>query len=330
MELQPGTFAWTIDGQPAAAAYDEAGSGPGVLLLPALSSISTRAELYPLAARLAAGRRLVLADWPGFGTVPAPATALRPEHLQAFLAAFVAARFDQPPAIVAAGHAAAYALDLAASRPGAVARIALVAPTWRGPLPTVAGGYRRWQERVADALRAPLLGTLLYRANVTPPVVRMMLRGHVLAEPAHLTPDLLAAKRPIIERPNGRFGTAAFVTGGLDLVRSRAAFHDLVRRAGMPLAVLYGPDTPPRSRAEMEALAALPGLAVHRLARGALGVHEEYPDAVAAALAGFLADAPSSPAAPESSDPAIAPCRPPRSAGSSSDRRNTDPRTPAG
>jgi predicted Fe-S protein YdhL (DUF1289 family) len=51
---------------------DEAGSGPSVVLLPALSSISTRAEMRPLFQRLAAEFRVSTVDWPGFGDQARP------------------------------------------------------------------------------------------------------------------------------------------------------------------------------------------------------------------------------------------------------------------
>jgi pimeloyl-ACP methyl ester carboxylesterase len=92
----------------------------------------------------------------------------------------------------------------------------------------------------------------------------------------------------VTRRRNARFASAAFVTGGLDLVRSREAFLDLARRAAVPLLAAWGPQTPPRSRAEMEALAALPGVGRVELTAGALGVHEEFPAEVAAAVRPFL------------------------------------------
>jgi pimeloyl-ACP methyl ester carboxylesterase len=268
---------------------DELGEGPSLLALPALSSVSSRKEMRPLAERLAVRFRVVVPDWPGFGTAPAPARPMRPADLQAFLAAFVAERFPSGPVpIVAAGHAAAYALDLAASRPGAVARLALVAPTWRGPLPTMAQGYKSWQATLRRLVEGSPLGPALYRLNVNRPMVRVMMKEHVLADPARLTPEFLAEKLEVTRRRNARFGTAAFVTGGLDLARSREAFLDLVRRAGVPVLAAWGPQTPKRSAAEMEALAALPGVIRAALPKGALGVHEEEPDAVAAATMGFL------------------------------------------
>jgi hypothetical protein len=54
--------------------------------------------------------------------------------------------------------------------------------------------------------------------------------------------------------------------------------------------VVYGAETPPKSRAEMEALAAVPGIRTARLPQGKLAVHEEFPDATFDAIAPFLAE----------------------------------------
>jgi pimeloyl-ACP methyl ester carboxylesterase len=152
----------------------------------------------------------------------------------------------------------------------------------------VAQGYRPWQGRVRAAVEATGIGPALYRLNVSAPVLRMMMKGHVLADPARLTPELMARKAAITRRRNARFATAAFVTGGLDLVRSRAAFLDLALRAGVPVLAVWGPQAPPRSRAEMEALADLEGVRVAAVPAGALGVHEEYPAEVAGVVRPFL------------------------------------------
>lgn len=266
----------------------ELGEGRPLLVLPALSSISTREEMRPLAERLGAGFRVLVPDWPGFGRAPAPARAWRPDDLRGFLADLVAKRFSAPVPVLAAGHAAAYALDLAASLPDTVARVALVAPTWRGPLPTMVQGYRGWHAGLRRLVGTPLVGPLVYRLNVNRPVVQMMMKGHVLADPGSLTAERLATKMEVTRRRNARFASVAFVTGGLDLVRSREAFHDLVRQAKVPVLAVWGPQTPTRSRAEMEALAALPEVTVAHLPRGALGVYEEHPAQVAAATMDFL------------------------------------------
>jgi pimeloyl-ACP methyl ester carboxylesterase len=70
---------------------------------------------------------------------------------------------------------------------------------------------------------------------------------------------------------------------------ARDEFLDLARRTTVPLLLVYGAQTPPRSRAEMEALAALAGVRSACLP-GKLALHEEYPEAVAQAIEPFLAE----------------------------------------
>ena len=54
--------------------------------------------------------------------------------------------------------------------------------------------------------------------------------------------------------------------------------------------MLCGPDTPPKSRTEMEALAALPGIESRRLSRGTLGMAEELAGDLAPLIDGFLSE----------------------------------------
>jgi pimeloyl-ACP methyl ester carboxylesterase len=279
---------WSWQDREIVLALDEAGSGPLLLLLPALSSISTRAEMHPLMERLAARFRVVALDWPGFGTAPRPALRWTPDALSAFLGHALAELGGPPHGIIAAGHAATYVLHHAARHPGCTDRIALVAPTWRGPLPTMAGGDRPLFANIRRLIGLPALGPLLYRLNVSSFVVRRMVAGHVYSDPAWLRGERLLDKRRVMDGKGARFASVAFVTGGLDRVASRAEFLSLAGGAGVPILLVYGGEAPSRSLAEMEALASLPGVAAAVLARGKLAVHEEFPDDVAAALRPFL------------------------------------------
>ncbi len=196
------------------------GEGETVLLLPAFSTVSTREEMRPLAERLAPGFRTIVPDWPGFGRGQHPRLDHGPALHLAFLRAFLERVVAGPAAVVAAGHAGGYALALARERPGTWTRIALVAPTWRGPLPTMMGGYRPMQDRLRAALRLPGVGHALYRLNVVRPVVVAMYRRHVYADPTRITPGFVADKAAVARRGGGRFGSAAFVTGALDPARA--------------------------------------------------------------------------------------------------------------
>jgi pimeloyl-ACP methyl ester carboxylesterase len=153
----------------------------------------------------------------------------------------------------------------------------------------MAGGDRPLFAKIRRAVEAPLIGPLLYRLNVNDFVVRKMVAGHVYSDPGFLTTARFAEKREVVAAPGARFASAAFVTGGLDRVATRDDFLALAARAALPLLLVYGAETPPRSRAEMEALAALPGIRTERLPRGKLSVHEEFPDDVYAAIKSFLA-----------------------------------------
>jgi pimeloyl-ACP methyl ester carboxylesterase len=288
---------WSWQGQDITVGWEEAGRGAPMLLLPALSSISTRREMHPLMRRLATQFRVVALDWPGFGTGPRPDMRWTPAALSAFLAHALQTLGGRPHGVVAAGHAATYLLHHAAHHPGFADRLILVAPTWRGPLPTMTGGDRPLFAKLRRLIEVPVLGPALYRLNVSPFVVRRMVGGHVYSDPAWLAGDRLRDKRKVMDAAGARFASVAFVTGGLDRAASRAELLDLAGRAGAPILLVYGSETPPRSLAEMEALAQLPGVETRRLARGKLAVHEEFPDDVIAAMQPFLTAAiPPSPA----------------------------------
>ena len=289
----PITFAWSWRGTPIPVAYEmsgPAGAEP-ILMLPAMSTVSTRDELRALAHQLET-RRCVITDWPGFGDAARPRLDYDRALCRGFLEELVAhlqgelRRRSFP--VVACGHAAGYAIGLEARQPGTFTHLVLIAPTWRGPLPTMMSGRKPIQRHIRRLIHAPVIGELLYRMNVSRPVVRMMYRRHVFAAPAFLTDDLLADRMRLTRQPGARFASACFVTGALDPFDDRAAFLAAARRVQGPMLMLYGPDTPPKSRAEMEALANLPGIESRLLGRGTLGMAEELAGDLAPLIDAFL------------------------------------------
>jgi len=287
LKIRTSQIRWSWLGQELSLAIDEAGSGAMVLLLPALSSISTRREMHPLMKRLAARAHVIAPDWPGFGDQPRPSMAWTPDAISAFLDQFIHRQAPMPHGTIAAGHAATYALHLAVQKPGILGRLVLVAPTWRGPLPTMANGNGPVFGMIRRMIGLPIFGPLIYRLNVNPFVVRMMIAGHVYSDSHALSAEQKKEKRRVIEANGARFASAAFVTGDLDRVDSREAFLDLARRAG-GILVAYGAETPPKSRAEIEALVSLSTVQAFVVPRGKLGVHEEYAEAIAPIIAEFL------------------------------------------
>ena len=278
------TLDLTVAGHAVPTPCDRIGAGPDVLLLPALSTISSRAEMAELADNLAWDHRCLIPDWPGFGAHSRARLPLNPATFHAYLDALLKAA-PGPYAIgVGAGHAAGYLVAAARPHPKPFARLVLVAPTWRRPLPTVMGPERQGLfTAIRRAVEAPVLGDALYALNIRPKVIGRMMRAHVYGDPAHV-PDALVADKTAITRQRGaRFGTAAFVTGGLDPVPSREAFLGLFGETLPPIRVLRPAHAPRRSGAEMDALAAS-GFVEVRPVPGALSPHEEHAAEVAAAI----------------------------------------------
>jgi pimeloyl-ACP methyl ester carboxylesterase len=131
-----------------------------------------------------------------------------------------------------------------------------------GPLPTVIGAYRPWFAYIRKAIDLPLIGQLLYRLNVSRWVMTRMAREHVYSEPHWLSGERLSAKLAVTRAAGARHASVRFVTGHLDWVGSRTGFVGLVRKADKPTLVVYGNETPARSRAEMEPLAELPNVRI--------------------------------------------------------------------
>ena len=282
------SFRWDKSGAEQMTQFDVIGNGEDALLLPALSSVSSRSEMHPLASLLAGRYRCVMPDWPGFGAERGPDRPLSPEDLTTFLRAFIGRGVNRPSLVIAAGHSAAYVMRVAREQPGTFTRIVLVAPTWCGPLPTAMGETRRplWRG-VRRLIEAPVIGQPFYRLNVNRLVVGKMLKAHVYADQYFLTDERLTEKTRITRRPGARLATAAFVSGGLDPMTDEAEYLALFAPPlPAPVLALIGSSTPRKSRAHMDALACIESVRTEVIP-GALAPHEEYPQAVVESVARF-------------------------------------------
>lgn len=275
---------WSWGGEPVRIGHTRLGEGRPALLLPALSSISTRREMEPLQARLAKSFDTLSIDWPGFGGRPRPRVDWTPEAMSAFLDFVLTEVRPRPELLVAAGHGAGYVLRRAARDPQIAGRIVLVAPTWRGPFPTMMKGERPWFAKVRRLVDTPAIGPLVYKLNVNDIVIRRMAAGHVYADKAWLSPERMAQKRAVTTARGARHGSARFVTGALDPFDSREGFLKAAQDSAAPIRVVYGAATPPKSKAEIEALRDIEGVEVVELPQGKLSLYEEFPDLVAKAI----------------------------------------------
>lgn len=279
-------YPWTWQGQPLTVVYETLGEGVPVLLLPAFSTVSSRGEMRGIAQRLSAQFQAIALDWPGFGESQRLSLEYQPALYHQFLHDFVQDIIQQPLTVVAAGHAAGYAMQLAKTQPKSVSRIVLVAPTWRGPLPTM-GANRQVSGTVRQAVRLPILGQTLYKLNTTPSFLRFMYERHVYVDKTQLTPEFINQKWQITQQSGARYAPAAFVTGAIDPIRERSEFLAYFQSLCVPVMAIIGEQVPPKSRAEMDALAELPNVQSVVLP-GSLGMHEEYADTVAEVVLNFM------------------------------------------
>jgi pimeloyl-ACP methyl ester carboxylesterase len=278
------TYEWHYAGQVYTITYEVRGQGAPVLLLPAFSTVSTREEMRGIAEELASEFQVYALDWLGFGESARPKLDYRRELFHQLLQDFVQATFTEPIAVVAAGHAAGYVMRIAQQQPWS--RIVLVAPTWRGPLPTM-GADPQVGAAVRGMVRSPLLGHFLYKLNTAPAFLKFMYQRHVYTDQSKLTPDFIQHKYEITQRSGARFAPVAFVTGNLDPAKDRAEFLSWFQALATPVMVIIGEQAPNGSKAEMEALADLPIVQIKRFS-GSLGLHEEYASEIVKEVLPFL------------------------------------------
>ena len=279
-------FPWIWQNRTFDIAYETQGQGAPVLLLPAFSTVSTRKEMNPLGQILAQQFEVFTLDWFGFGDSAHPPVEYRPIIYKQMLKDFISATFNQPIILVAAGHAAGYALHLTKENPELVAKLVLVAPTWLGPLRAM-GVPTPLRTLIRQIVRSPILGQFLYYLNTTKGFLLRMYSGHVYSDQTKLTPEFINEKQKITQKGGARYGAAAFVTGHLDPVANRADFLEYFTGLSTPVLVVVAENAPPKSKAEMEAMASQEGVQQITLP-GSLAMHEEYAQEVGEAVKNFL------------------------------------------
>ena len=255
------------------------------LLLPALSTVSSRGEWHDFADAMDERCQLVSFDWPGFGDSERPAMAYNANALsEAFtgiLQHLQSADLNKIN-VVAAGHSAPIALGLAEQCSRQWAQIVVVAPTFRGPLPTMTGRAGQSFNWVRRLVELPLIGPLLYRLNTSRAILKLMLRRHVWVNRNLLTPQRLREQQQISRQPGARFASVAFVSGGLDAASDSRWWLAQVQNLHCPLHVVLANEAPPRSKQEMLTLADK----ADRVSDidGRLGLHEEFGQTLAQSI----------------------------------------------
>ena len=172
---------------------EKMGKGKPMLLLPAFSTVSSRQEMRGIAELLADEYEVNCLDWLGFGDSQRPPLDYQPRIYQALLTDFVKNNFSEPVILVTAGHSAGYALKLAKNYPHLLAKIILIAPTWKGPL-KVMGVPDNVGNFLKNLVYTPILGQFLYYLNTTPAFLKFMYRRHVYVNENLLNPTFIAEK----------------------------------------------------------------------------------------------------------------------------------------
>jgi pimeloyl-ACP methyl ester carboxylesterase len=278
-------YNWNWQGKQYQVVYETIGQGNPVLILPAFSTVSSRTEMKAIAQILANQYQVTVLDWLGFGESECPSVDYNPVLFQALLSDLVKFVFNSPIILIAAGHASGYALKLAKETPDIISKLILIAPTWQGPL-RVMGLPDGVRNRVKNLVRSPIIGQVLYYLNTTPGFLRLMYKRHVYVDETKLTAEFIAQKHQITSKKGARYAPAAFVTGAIDPVINREEFLNRLSSVSMPVLIIVAENAPPKSKAEMLAMAELEQVQTVKIP-GTLGIYEEYPEAVTAAIQRF-------------------------------------------
>lgn len=247
------------------------------LLLPALSTVSSRSEWHRFAKSINKKVQLVSFDWPGFGDSDRPAIKYDLPVLCTALNAVLDHLHNSTIGrinVIAAGHAASVALALANERSQQWKQLVLVAPTWRGPLPTMTGWKPSQFKWLRQLVSLPGIGSILYRFNTSRAVLKLMLRRHVWVKPCMFTPQAVKQQQQLSRKKGARFASVSFVSGGFDPANHRDWWLSMAEQLSCPLCVVLAEEAPPRSKLEMQELAKTADQVL--TIKGRLGLHQEF------------------------------------------------------
>jgi pimeloyl-ACP methyl ester carboxylesterase len=280
-------FLWTWKQSQFSITYETFGQGKPILLLPPLSTVSTRTEMAAIGQLLAPNYQVTLLDWLGFGDSDRPFINYEPAVYHQLLTDFIKNHFNLPIIIIAAGHSAGYALEMAHQHPETITSIVLIAPTYKGPL-RVMGIPTAIRTTLKNLVNMPIIGHFLYYLNTTPYFLRLMYRRHVYTDESKLTPQFITDKRKITQQTGARFAPVAFVTGTLDPKSTLEEFLQLISSLKQPILTIIAEKAPPYSKKVMETIATLPNMESKSLL-GTLGLAEEYSLSVTTVIKTFIA-----------------------------------------
>ncbi len=250
---------------------------PMLLLLPALSTVSSRGEWRNFADSIQDKYQIISFDWPGFGDSDRPKLKYNIDILRSALSAifdYLKQYKQENLTVMAAGHSACVVLSLADDYSEKWEQLILVAPTWRGPLPSMSSWHPKYFGWLRQIVSCPIIGPILYYINTSRAILKYMLRRHVWFNIELLTPTEIHEQQKLSRQPGARFASVSFVSGGFDPSEERSWWLKKIRHLRCRLQVVVAMQAPARSKREMEILAehAQQFLQIN----GRLGLHQEF------------------------------------------------------
>lgn len=209
-----------------------AGEGPPIVLLHAFYPGASNAQWMWNFNQLSQDFKVFAPDLLGFGLSARPAMAYDPAIYIDLITDFLVEVVEEPATVVASGHSAAFAIEVAADNPGLISRLALDTPV----------GLRRFsdpptfEQRLSyQLMRLPVIGAWTYLAMTSKRQIRRQLRANALADPSLATANMVLSLYKQSHQPGAKWATIALMGGRLN--RNVAQSYMELRQ---PVLLLWG------------------------------------------------------------------------------------------
>jgi len=255
---------------------------PPVLLVHGIYAGASSFEFRKLAPLLARRRRVVALDLLGCGLSAMPNLSYSAELFVEQIVDALGEFFDGPMTLAGSSLGAALSIRAALRAPDRVRRLVTICPT--GLAGVLSADPALLQRATGALFRAPLVGETAFNGLASHALLSWHLRKRTYADPASVTPEIVAHYYAVAHQPGARFVPAQFAGGALNL--------DIARDLPFveaPLLVLWGEDAPLTDPLEYanEYVRLARDARLETFANAGLLPQEETPEAVAAAIVAF-------------------------------------------
>ncbi len=261
--------------------YQRLGDGPPVLLLHSFGPGHSGEEWREVTERLAGSYEVYVPDLLGWGRSEKPPLTYDSELYLELIADFTQRVAGTRPAVVAAGLAAAYAVQLAVDQPELMRALGLVVPLGielHGDEPDFKDALVHW------LLRLPVLGTSALNVYTSRSAIATYLRREVYASVSRVDDALVDRHYRGSHQPGAHGALAAYLSGYLN-----HNVREILDRVDLPVWLGWGRRavTPPVESADLW-LRSLQGADLEIFEDGGVLPHAESAGEVARSLERFL------------------------------------------